>query len=175
MGRFLAAVVLGAALAATPALAGSQGGAVGVRRATTLEAQVLAQMNTVRARHGLVALRLSTRLGAAAGQHTTEMARRGYFEHESASGASMASRLRGFYPSSNRSSMAFGENLLWASPSIEAQGALNVWMGSSGHRQNLLSRRWRAVGIAAVHADSAPGVYDGLEVTIVTADFAVRR
>ena len=48
-------------------------------------------------------------------------------------------------------------------------------MGSPGHRANLLSPRWREIGIAAVHAASAPGVYGGHEVTIVTADFGVRR
>jgi uncharacterized protein YkwD len=48
-------------------------------------------------------------------------------------------------------------------------------MGSPGHRENLLSQRWREIGISAVHASSAPGVYGGQEVTIVTADFGLRR
>jgi uncharacterized protein YkwD len=47
-------------------------------------------------------------------------------------------------------------------------------MNSPPHRANLLSPRWREVGLAAVHVGRAPGVYGGREVTIVTADFGVR-
>jgi uncharacterized protein YkwD len=174
VGR-LAAAALAFALLATPALAGSQARAVDVRRATTLESQVLAQVNAVRARHGLGALRLSAQLGAAAVQHSTQMARRGYFSHNSANGASMGDRVRGFYPTAGRRYWAVGENLLWSSPSVGASGAVNLWMGSPGHRANLLSGQWHEIGIAAVHAASAPGVFGGREVTIVTADFGVRR
>lgn len=48
-------------------------------------------------------------------------------------------------------------------------------MGSPEHRANLLSRDWREIGIAAVHTASAPGVYGGSAVTILTTDFGVRR
>ena len=47
-------------------------------------------------------------------------------------------------------------------------------MNSPEHRANLLDRSWREVGLSAVHAASAPGVYGGDEVTIVTADFGFR-
>jgi hypothetical protein len=39
----------------------------------------------------------------------------------------------------------------------------------------LLTARWREVGLSAVHVNSAPGVYGGNAVTILTADFGVRR
>jgi uncharacterized protein YkwD len=174
VGRFLAAALAFAALA-TPALAGSQARAVGVRRAASLETQVLAQVNAVRAQHGLGALRLSSQLGAAAAQHSTQMARLGYFSHSSANGASMGNRVRGFYSTAGRRYWAVGENLLWASPSVGARGAVALWLGSPGHRANLLSGEWREIGLSAVHAASAPGVYGGREVTIVTADFGIRR
>jgi len=38
-----------------------------------------------------------------------------------------------------------------------------------------LAREWREVGVAAEHFDSAPGPFGGRSVTIVTADFGVRR
>jgi hypothetical protein len=34
---------------------------------------------------------------------------------------------------------------------------------------------WREIGVSAVHEAQAPGVYQGLDVTIVTTDFGVRR
>jgi hypothetical protein len=39
----------------------------------------------------------------------------------------------------------------------------------------MLSRAWREIGISAIHFDAAPGEYDGQAVTIVTADFGLRR
>jgi uncharacterized protein YkwD len=68
-----------------------------------------------------------------------------------------------------------GENLLWSSPSVDASGALSMWFNSPEHRKNMLTPRWREIGLSAVHVSAAPGTYGGREVTIVTADFGVRR
>jgi hypothetical protein len=38
-----------------------------------------------------------------------------------------------------------------------------------------MNPRWREIGVSAVHENAAPGVYKGLDVTIVTTDFGVRR
>jgi uncharacterized protein YkwD len=70
---------------------------------------------------------------------------------------------------------AVGENLLWSSPEVDATGALSIWLKSPEHRKNMLTERWREIGLAAVHVDAAPGAYGGHEVTIVTADFGVLR
>ena len=48
-------------------------------------------------------------------------------------------------------------------------------MNSPEHRANILTPRWREIGISAVHFAAAPGTYKGLEVTIITTDFGVRR
>jgi uncharacterized protein YkwD len=68
-----------------------------------------------------------------------------------------------------------GENLVWRAPSLTAAGALNLWVGSPPHLKNLLSRRLRQIGISAVSAANAPGVYGGQHAVIVTTDFGVRR
>jgi uncharacterized protein YkwD len=68
-----------------------------------------------------------------------------------------------------------GENLVWASPDLNAREALALWLDSPPHRQNLLRAAWREVGLGAVHSLSAPGVYGGLAATILTADFGVRH
>ena len=64
--------------------------------------------------------------------------------------------------------------MVWASPSLCAAQAIDMWLKSPPHRKNLLTPAWREVGIGGVHALAAPGVYEGLDVTILTADFGVR-
>ena len=49
-----------------------------------------------------------------------------------------------------------------------------MWMNSPPHRQNLLEKNWRQIGVSVKTFSSAPGVYHGLGVTIVTADFGAR-
>ena len=139
-----------------------------------LQTALLGQVNALRAANGLGRLRLSPALSAAAGRHSTEMARRGYFSHDSANGASFSSRIEQFYSPRGFRSWTVGENLLWASPDVGALRALKLWLASPPHRANLLSPRWREIGLAAVHSTSAPGVYGGRPATVVTADFGAR-
>ncbi len=136
---------------------------------------LVAAINEVRARHGLVALHSSDRLEAAAELHSRNMGRRGVFEHESAGGTPFWKRVEQFYGSRGFGYWAVGENLLWASPEIDAAGAVQMWMESPGHRANVLNKQWREIGLSAVFVPAAPGVYGGRDVTIVTADFGIRR
>ncbi|HEU5279877.1 MAG TPA: CAP domain-containing protein [Gaiellaceae bacterium] len=140
-----------------------------------LEQGVLANINAFRRDHGLAPLRLSTKLAAAARSHSGEMAQRGYFSHDSANGTSFDRRIARYYRVSGSRYWSVGENLLWSSPDVDPGGALNMWLDSPPHRKILLTARWREVGLAAVHVAAAPGTYGGREVTIVTADFGVRR
>ena len=103
------------------------------------------------------------------------MARVGYFEHESADGTAFWRRIEAFYPQGNRSTWSVGENLLYAMPDIDAAAALQCWLDSPPHRANLLNPSWRELGVAALHAASAPGEYKGQEVTIMTTDFGIRH
>jgi len=140
-----------------------------------LETGVLAQVNAIRAQHHLVPLRLSASLSAAARQHSQEMAADGYFAHPSYDGSAFWKRIQHFYGSAAFGYWSVGENLLWSSPDVTAQSALQMWMNSPEHRANLLTARWREIGIASVHETAAPGVFKGLDVTIVTTDFGVRH
>ncbi|HSP71506.1 MAG TPA: CAP domain-containing protein, partial [Gaiellaceae bacterium] len=142
---------------------------------TPLAASVLEQVNEVRRQHGLVPLKPSAKLRAAAAQHSRQMGEDGYFAHDSADGSSFWKRVERFYPSKAFGYWSVGENLLWASPDVDGPGALDLWMHSPEHRANLLAARWREIGLSAVKVHAAPGVYHGLDVTIVTADFGVRR
>lgn len=169
-----ALVVLASLLAASSLAATSRqtGGTVSV---PSLQRGVLAGMNAFRAQHHLGPLRLSAGLTASATQHSLEMAQDGYFAHDSADGSAFWRRIERSYPSSSWGYWSVGENLLWSSPGIDAAGALRLWKQSPEHLANLLATRWREVGISAVHVPAAPGVFHGLSVTIVTADFGVRR
>jgi uncharacterized protein YkwD len=171
--------VAAAVVAAFAALAGSANApSAPTRPAVALNAlsrDVLADVNAFRRSHGLVALRVSAALNSAAAQHSTEMARDGYFAHESANGASFDKRLVRFYPMGARRYWSVGENLVWAAPDLAADQAMTMWLNSPPHRENLLTARWREIGISAVHVDSAPGAYGGGPATIITTDFGVRR
>jgi uncharacterized protein YkwD len=140
-----------------------------------LDQGVLEQLNAIRVQHGLVPLRLNPSLSAAASQHTREMAADGYFEHNSHDGTAFWKRIQHFYGAHGYGYWSVGENLLWSSPDVDAAAALQLWMHSPEHRANILTARWRDIGIAAVHVDSAPGTYQNLPVTIITTDFGVRH
>jgi uncharacterized protein YkwD len=140
-----------------------------------LETAVLGELNSVRREHGLVPLKLSVKLGAAADLHSRQMGAGGYFKHESGDGSAFWKRVARFYPSEGAHYWSVGENLLWASPEVDAAGALKLWMNSPEHKKNILTARWREIGISAVKVAAAPGTFAGLDVTIVTTDFGVRR
>jgi uncharacterized protein YkwD len=170
-------VVLLTALVLTLALAAGAGAGPRARSVTlrSLESGVLAQINDFRHAHRLARLRLSVQLDGAARQHSLQMAADGYFAHESADGSVFWRRIQRFYPSAQSRTWSVGENLVWSSPALDAHHALALWLASPEHRANLMNPRWREIGVAAVHAASAPGVYHGLAVTIITTDFGVRR
>jgi uncharacterized protein YkwD len=168
---------MGAAVLATPAVTAATAGA-GANRKTlsltalrALDAQILARLNTIRAARGLRALRQSARLAAAAARHSREMATSGLFQHESPDGSSFAKRIQRFYPRP----AALGETLLWWSPDAGATAIVDEWLSSPEHREILLDPSYREVGVSAVHDTAAPGDFEGLEATIVTADFGSRR
>jgi uncharacterized protein YkwD len=168
----LAACVLSLWAVASPAGAAADRPAAAMR---SLEQDVLSSINALRREHGLVPLRQSASLSAAARQHTNEMASRGYFSHDSANGSSFDRRIARYYPMKGRRYWSVAENLLWSSPDVDAARALDMWINSPEHRKNMLTARWREIGLSAVHVPSAPGTFGSRAVTIVTTDFGVRR
>jgi len=173
--RIAVAVALCALLGALAAPGARSSGAEARVTLTGLETGVLSQLNEIRAAHGLKPLRLNARLSAAAAQHSREMGTAGYFEHESRDGTAFWKRIDRFYASGGYGYWSVGENLLWSSPEVDAEGALDLWMHSPEHRANILTARWREIGVSAQHFGAAPGAYKELEVTIITTDFGVRR
>lgn len=168
----LAVVAAIAAGGVAPATAATSEGTT-VSDSAPLESAVLAELNVVRRAHGLKPLRRSVGLAAAAHVHSRAMAQHGFFRHDSRDGSSFAERVQRFYGPSGQGSWSVGENLLWATR-LSAADAVQLWMQSPPHRRNILTPRWREIGLSAVRASHAPGVYGGRDVVIITSDFGVR-
>jgi uncharacterized protein YkwD len=163
-----AAVLLATAALAAPSTAQPSAPTTATAR------DIVSAINGVRARHSLRPLRLVRPLTSAASQHSREMGEQGYFSHNSADGTSFWKRVGRYYGSKGYRYWSVGENLLWSSTSLTPASAVNMWMNSPPHRKNLLGRNWRQVGLSVRQFTSAPGVFQGLTATIVTADFGVR-
>jgi uncharacterized protein YkwD len=170
----IAVAALVAACLVAPAVATAHGTTRATRQ-SSLESQLAQQINAVRHGYGLKPLKVSVKLASAAASHSREMGADGYFEHESFDSTPFWKRVARWYPSRGWRSWSVGENLLYRSPDVTAESSVAMWMSSPPHRENLLSRTWREIGISALHFDSAPGTYGDGPVTIVTADFGYRR
>lgn len=110
---------------------------------TRLSAGMLVDaMNRERAAHGLAPLRLDRRLSMAAEDRIDDMFKNSYFDHVAPDGTQpfvWAGR-RGY----NYRTM--GENL--AVGYRTSANLVEGWMGSEGHRKNILGSRFEEIGIA---------------------------
>jgi uncharacterized protein YkwD len=128
---------------------------------TAAERDLLAEMNRVRAAHGVPPLHVDWRLQRAARSHSAAMIARDFFSHGDFSGRISAARARG---------PRFGENLGWGSGAYASAGAIvRGWLESPPHRANLLRRGFVRVGVAA-----PVGSFLGQHARVATADFAGR-
>ena len=100
--------------------------------------------NRARARRGLPRLCVHDKLKRAAEAHSVDMIRRDYFSHNTkGKNESACERVRRF----GYRYRYCGENI-GAYPNPDAM--FDAWMRSSGHRSNILNRRFREIGIGAV-------------------------
>jgi uncharacterized protein YkwD len=161
-----------AAMLAFPAGAIGQASAPRVTPSATSQV-LLADLNAVRRSHNLPILRVSPELEAAARNHARSMARLGYFDHDFA-GLAFASWIQRYYPQLSRRRWTAGENIIWSMQPLTPEDAVRWWMKSPAHRRNILSPEYREIGVAAVDVVRAPGVFQGLDVTIAVTDFGSR-
>jgi uncharacterized protein YkwD len=136
---------------------------------------VTAQINVVRRAHRLPRLVVSGQLAHAGQEHARQLAFAGYFSHDWSDGTPFGTWIRRFYPVGSARRWSAGENLAWATPEVTARQAVELWLASPEHRRILLDRSWRQVGLGAVRADGAGGVYGGQSVVILAAEFGIRR
>jgi uncharacterized protein YkwD len=150
------------ALLAVPSLAAACSGADRVPTASTLDEAERATrclVNQERAERGLARLRASNRLESAARAYARDMVRRDFFSHTSPDGETLVDRLA-------RASSLVGENLAWGSRSrATPRSIVRSWMGSPGHRANILRGGFRRFGAGV--AAGAPVAVDGRAATYV--------
>jgi uncharacterized protein YkwD len=108
--------------------------------------------NAARASAGAGTLILDTRLTAFAHAHARDMAERNYFSHTTPEGKTFAQRLQ----DAGLSGFSAGENIAGNS---SAQGAVQAWLNSPGHRQNMLNASFRRLGVGVYRTLTSPYTY----------------
>jgi uncharacterized protein YkwD len=118
-----------------------------------IRAATLCLVNRERSTRGLNVLRNDPQLQQAAQGHTDSMAGGDYFDHAGPGGQTPLDRLRATgYIYSSRLGYVIGENIAWGTGTLSTPSAIvAAWMGSPGHRANILDPRYRdtAVGVSA--------------------------
>lgn len=112
----------------------------------------LCLMNAERRKHGVPPLATDAILARASRVHSTDMVKRSYFAHDSPEGRTVVDRLRAARYIPKGRGWTVGENLAWGSGPLGSPRAIvQAWINSPGHRKNLLSPRYSAVGLGIVH------------------------
>ena len=128
---------------------------------SALEAEVVALVNTERARAGCRRLVVDGKLAAAARGHSTDMAARAYFSHTTPDGVDFGARIT----NAGYSWKSAAENIAKGRPS--AGEVMASWLGSPGHRANIVNCGFRNIGVG-VSADATGTL-------LWTQDFGTRR
>ncbi|MBR1443155.1 MAG: hypothetical protein IJ583_06435 [Firmicutes bacterium] len=119
-----------------------------------LEKRVFELVNEERAKNGLSELKWSDELAGFAREHSKDMAERNYFGHTDPQGVTFVDRI-------NEANIRYSycaENV--AAGSTTAEGVMEQWLGSSGHRANILSSETEYIGVGLCYdADSDYGYY----------------
>ena len=121
--------------------------------------------NEIRTDRGIPALSYDDTLGTIALGHSEDMAAKGFFSHENLDGCALTCR----FEAESFSARAWAENIIYLENHYlldtkeTAQRMVESWMGSGGHRENILNPNYTHEGIGIA--------YDGKTI-YVTADFA---
>ncbi len=118
--------------------------------ALDLEEKALCRaINAFRKQHGRAPLKVGVALTRAATWMSNDMARNDNFDHTDTHGRGVTQRLKAFGYTGPTS----GENIAGgASTAVET---LAQWKASAPHRANLLSTRFKVMGIARAHDDDS--------------------
>ncbi len=118
---------------------------------TDAESQVLALINAQRQAGGCGPLEMNRQLQAAAEGHANAMAVKNFFSHTGKNGSQLKSRVR----AEGYKGGWLGENI--ANGQKTAASVVTAWVGSKGHRANIMNCRYKETGIALTYqADDEP-------------------
>ena len=127
-------------------------------------------MNQERTSRGLRPLRVNKRLSKAASRHAQDMVARNYFAHDTQGGGNFVDRIENAGYVAPHSFPSLGEDLAAGSGDLgTARSIVESWMGSPGHRANILDRKFRELGIGV--ALGMPGGDNGLGGATYALDF----
>lgn len=111
---------------------------------TQMEAAVRQGINQVRQKDGLQPLQNNEKLAQVARNYSRQMAQRNFFSHTGADGSTLQDRVR----AGGISYWIVGENLFKSQNiSKPVPAAVEGWMQSPGHRENILRPVFRETGI----------------------------
>jgi uncharacterized protein YkwD len=120
-------------------------------------ATMLCLINYARAREGLNAVVLTTQLNWASAVKGQDIARCRRFEHAACGKAPNQDATDAGYTGS------FGENLYANESELTApRDALDGWLNSSDHRENLFRAEWRTAGLATIHGAAFGSFHDAV-------------
>lgn len=114
-----------------------------INQSTKTERRAFEATNEMRSKNGFSPLSWDSDLSRMARAHSEQMARLGFFAHETPEGLRLRDRAR----AAGIRFQVIGENIAY-NQGVDDPGAFAVqrWMISSGHRANILSREFRASG-----------------------------
>lgn len=124
-------------------------------RSEDTENLIHSRINQIRTEEGLPELGRSKELDEVAQHHSDDMAEKGYFSHTSPTGETLRERYR-----KHGIGCAGGENIFrykstyGASPAVVAEVAVEGWMESPGHRENILRPQFNIEGIGVTYSGS---------------------
>ncbi|MFY9487363.1 MAG: CAP domain-containing protein [Solirubrobacterales bacterium] len=111
-------------------------------------------VNRERRKRGRRALRFNNDLLESADWQAQDMINHGYFGHDRSNGPSFTGRITRFGYGDNSNGYSLGENLAWAScDGASAREMVRMWLGSPGHRSNMLNKRFKEQAVSAVWVD----------------------
>jgi len=118
----------------------------------SFELQVLELINEERTIRGLSPLSFDESLAKVSEAHSEDMAKRGYFSHNTPEGLTPFDRMKNAGISYNTA----GENIAAGQDTPEA--VVEAWMNSDGHRKNILNANYKRTGIGCFYGGSY-GIY----------------
>lgn len=113
-------------------------------------AQVIALVNSERAKAGCGPLRDDAQLRTAAQGHSDDMARRDFFSHTNPDGADPGKRTT----AAGYRWSTYGENI--AKGQRTAAQVMDSWMKSQGHRENILNCSFKDIGVGVHQGPGGP-------------------
>lgn len=113
---------------------------------SAFEQKVVDLTNKERAKQGLPALKLDTKLSQVARTKSLDMKNKGYFSHMSPTYGSPFDMMKQF----GISYTSAGENI--AKGQRTPKEVVNAWMNSEGHRANILNKSYTHIGVGYVES-----------------------